>query len=63
MGLAIFFGEAERWNALGIPTIGHISQNAPQFSNDDTPETVMYDALRPTAGAFAEMIQAVDASF
>jgi hypothetical protein len=63
MGLAIFFGESERWNALGIPTIGHISQNAPQFSRDDTPDTVMYDALRPTAGAFAQMIQAVDASF
>jgi hypothetical protein len=62
MGLAIFFGESDIWNKLGIPTVGHITQNAPQFSNDDTPETVMHDTLRPTAGAFAEMIQSIDAS-
>lgn len=62
MVLAIFFGEAAIWNELGIPTVGHISHNAPQFSFDDTPDTVMFDALRPTAEAFAEMIQAVDAT-
>lgn len=61
--VAIFFGEATRWNALGVPTVGHISQNAPQFSNDDTPETVMMDTLRPTTAAFAEMIQTIDATF
>ena len=63
MVLAIFFGEAAIWNELGIPTVGHITHNAPQFSRDDTPDTAMFDALRPTAGAFAEMIQAVDATF
>jgi hypothetical protein len=61
--LAIFFGEAGRWPPLGVPTVGHISQNAQQFSSDDTPETVMVDALRPTAAAFAEMIQNIDMIF
>jgi hypothetical protein len=61
--LAIFFGEAGRWPPLGVPTVGHISHNAPQFSNEDTPDTVMVDALRPTAAAFAEMIQTIDATF
>jgi hypothetical protein len=63
MVIAAFFGEASIWNTLGIPTVGHITHNAPQFSQGDTPETVMFDALRPTAAAFAEMIQAVDATF
>ena len=63
MVIAAFFGEASIWNTLGIPTVGHITHNAPQFSLDDTPDTVMFDALRPTAAAFAEMIQAVDATF
>lgn len=62
MVIAAFFGEASIWNQLGVPTIGHISHNAPQFSRDDTPDTVMLEALRPTAGAFAEMIQAIDAA-
>lgn len=60
MVIAVFFGEANIWNQLGIPTIGHITHNAPQFSRDDTPDTVMFDALRPTAAAFAEMVQAID---
>ncbi|MGW8322757.1 MAG: hypothetical protein ACWGSD_14495 [Thermodesulfobacteriota bacterium] len=61
--IPIFFGEAGRWPPLGVPTVGHISQNAMQFSNEDTPETVMTDALRPTAAAFADMIEAMEATF
>jgi hypothetical protein len=63
MVTALFFGEATLWQALGVPTVGHITHNAPQFSRDDTPDTVMFETLRPTTAAFAEMIQAVDATF
>ena len=61
--IPLFFGEAGRWPPLGVPTVGHISQNAMQFSNEDTPETVMTSALRPTAAAFADMIEAMEATF
>ncbi len=61
--LYYFNGETVKWNAASVPVVGHISENAPQFTSADTPETVMVDALRPTTAAFVDMIQAVDASF
>ncbi|HUY25794.1 MAG TPA: M28 family peptidase [Candidatus Binataceae bacterium] len=42
------------------PVIERISLNAPQFSSADTPATVMKEALRPTACAFADIIAEID---
>jgi hypothetical protein len=54
-------GEGIEMSMAGFsPVIERISLNAPQFSNADTPETVMKEALRPTACAFADIISAVD---
>ncbi len=61
--LYYFNGETAKWNEAGVTVVGHISENATQFTSADTPETVMVDALRPTTAAFVDMIQAVDASF
>jgi hypothetical protein len=57
-----FNGEALRWSSL-VPTIGHISENAPQFTSADTPNTVMVDALRPTTAVFIDIINAAETSF
>jgi len=51
-----FFGEGGRYARSGIPTIERISHNAPQFTNDDTPATVMVEALAPTVAAFIDVI-------
>jgi hypothetical protein len=56
-------GETMKWMASGIPFVGHISENAPQFTSDDIPDTVLVETLRPTTAAFVDMIKAVDASF
>ena len=61
--LHYFNGETIKWNAAGIPVVGHITENAPQFTSDDTPNTVMVETLRPTTAAYVDMIKAVDASF
>jgi hypothetical protein len=58
-----FNGESIKWNAAGIPLVGHIMENAPQFTSADTPNTVKVDALRPTTAAFVDIIKAVDATF
>jgi hypothetical protein len=42
--------------------IEHIGLNAPQFSLEDRPEGVLKEALRPTACAFVDIIQRLDAS-
>ncbi len=54
-------GEALKWMASGIPFVGHIAENAPQFTSADTPNTVLVESLRPTTAAFVDIIKAVDA--
>ncbi|MFZ0888104.1 MAG: M28 family peptidase [Candidatus Binataceae bacterium] len=55
-------GEGVEMKMAGLsPVIERISLNATQFSDADTPDTVMKEALRPTACAFADIISAVDA--
>ncbi len=61
--LAYSNGETTKWMRAKVPVVGHISENAPQFTSADTPETVMVDALRPTTAAFVDMIRTVDATF
>jgi hypothetical protein len=58
--IPIFHGEGGVYAGAGIPTIERIAENAPQFSNDDTPNMVMVDALRPTTAAFVDIIKAID---
>ncbi len=55
-----FFGDGSAYNIEGIPLIERIAHNAPQFTKDDTPATVMTDALRPTAAAFIDIIERMD---
>jgi len=57
-----FNGEALKWSIL-VPTLGHISENAPQFTSADTPNTVMVDALRPTTAVFIDIIDAAEKNF
>jgi hypothetical protein len=54
-----FNGEALEWSNF-VPTIGHISENAPQFTSADTPDTVMKDDLRKTAAVYVDIIQAAE---
>ena len=44
----------------GFPTIERIAMHAPEFNLYDTPETVVRDALRPTASAFVDIIRQLD---
>jgi Peptidase family M28 len=54
-------GEGIVMSMAGIsPVIERISLNATQFSKADTPATVMKEALRATACAFADIIAAID---
>lgn len=46
---------------IGFPTIERLAMHAPEFNLYDTPETVAKDALRPTACAFVDIIQKLDA--
>ena len=56
-----FNGEALRWSTL-VPTIGHISENAPQFTSADTPDTVMKDDMRKVVAVYVDIIQAAEAA-
>ncbi len=56
------WGEGGVYAGRGIPTIERIAINAPQFSNDDTPDKVMVDKLQPTAAAFVDIIRKIDAT-
>jgi aminopeptidase YwaD len=59
--LAAFVGgEGGGYARDGIPTVARIAENAPQFTNDDTPNTVQVDALKPTVAAFVDIINYVD---
>lgn len=60
MILPLYHGEGGQFGVLGVPTIERIAENAPQFTNDDTPNTVMVSALRPTTAAFVDIIKQVD---
>jgi hypothetical protein len=53
-----FIGEARQWIWMGFPTVHHISFNAWQFTSNDTPDTVMKEALGPMVAAFSEIITA-----
>ena len=53
-------GEIMKYQYEGIPVINHISENHPQFTYADTPQTVMISALRPTAAAFIDIIKNQD---
>lgn len=53
-------GEGTFYSKKGIPTIARIAHNAPQFSNEDTPDKVMADALEPTVSAFVDIVNAID---
>ena len=53
-------GEGGLFAAIGIPVVHLIAQNAPQFTNEDKPNTVMVDALKPTAAGLAHVIDKID---
>ncbi len=55
-----FFGDGNQYNQRGIPLIERIAHNAPQFSNDDTPDKVMVEVLVPTVAAFIDIIRRLD---
>jgi len=53
-------GEGGLFAAIGIPVVHLISQNAPQFTNEDKPNTVMVDALKPTVAGLGLVIDNID---
>ena len=53
-------GEGGLFAAIGIPVVHLIAHNAPQFTHEDKPNTVMVSALRPTAAALAHVIDNID---
>ncbi len=57
-----FTGEPAKWSDL-VPMVGLISHNAPQFTSDDTPETVMKSDLSKTAAVYVDIIDAAQEAF
>jgi len=55
-----FFGEAGIYWDSGLPMIERIAHNAPQFTQDDTPEYVMEELLRPTVAAFVDIVHKLE---
>ncbi|MHA2290090.1 MAG: M28 family peptidase [Promethearchaeota archaeon] len=53
-------GEGGLFVRIGIPTLNLMAHNAPQFTNEDKPNTVMVKALRPTTAALAFVIDKID---
>jgi hypothetical protein len=53
-------GEGGLFAAIGIPVVHLIAHNAPQFTNEDKPNTVMVSALKPTTAALALVIDNID---
>ena len=53
-------GEGGLFAAIGIPVVHLIAHNAPQFTNEDKPNTVKVDALKPTTAALALVIDNID---
>ncbi|MFX1327228.1 MAG: hypothetical protein ACFE91_03665 [Promethearchaeota archaeon] len=53
-------GEGGLFAAIGIPVVHLIAHNAPQFTNEDKPNTVMVSALKPTVGALSSVIDNID---
>ncbi|MHA2288256.1 MAG: hypothetical protein ACXABG_05675 [Promethearchaeota archaeon] len=53
-------GEGGLFAAIGIPVVHLIAHNAPQFTNEDKPNTVMVSALKPTASALGYVIDSID---
>ncbi len=53
-------GEGGLFAAIGIPVVHLIAHNAPQFTNEDKPNTVMVSALRPTTAALSHVIDNID---
>lgn len=55
--------EASRWQAAGVPAVGHSIGGNPRYSRDDTPETVHSGSLRPIAAGIARAVQDLDHAF
>jgi hypothetical protein len=57
-----FIGDGMEYPRNGIPFVNCISHNIFQFSNKDTPETVMKEDLAGVVEAFVEIVRAEDAA-
>lgn len=57
-----FIGDGMDYPRNGIPFVNFISHNIFQFSNKDTPETVMKEDLAAAAAAFVDIVRAEDAA-
>jgi hypothetical protein len=57
-----FIGDGMEYPRKGIPFVNCISHNIFQFSNKDTPETVMKEDLAGVVAAFVEIVRAEDAA-
>ena len=57
VALGFYNGEPKKWAEL-VPMVGLISHNAPQFTSDDTLETVMKSDLSATAAVYMDIIDA-----
>jgi hypothetical protein len=55
--------EASRWQAAGVPAVGHSIGGNPRYSRHDTPETVHSGSLRPIAAGIARAVQDLDHAF
>ena len=53
-------GDGGLFAAIGIPVVHLIAHNAPQFTNEDKPNTVMVEALKPTVAGLAYVIDEID---
>jgi hypothetical protein len=57
-----FVGDGMDYPRHGIPFVNFISHNIFQFSNKDTPETVMKEDLAAAVAAFVDIVRAQDAA-
>jgi hypothetical protein len=57
-----FIGDGMDYPRNGIPFVNFISHNIFQFSNKDTPETVMKEDLAAAVAAFVDIVRAEDAA-
>jgi hypothetical protein len=57
-----FIGDGMDYPRNGIPFVNCISHNIFQFSNKDTPETVMKEDLAAAVAAFVDIVRAEDAA-
>jgi PA domain len=57
-----FIGDGMEYPRAGIPFVNFISHNIFQFTNKDTPETVMKEDLGGSVAAFVDIVRAQDAA-